>query len=72
MSYESGGVPPHQRDVMNKCVECGAIWCGPARAVCGECAEPRKCTCAGCSGRCGAADGNCEYCCGKACSGGEE
>jgi len=38
-NYETGDVPPHIRDVFNKCSECGATWVGPARAVCSECQD---------------------------------
>ena len=34
-SYETCGAPP---PVLNKCAECGNVWCGTPRALCPDCA----------------------------------
>jgi len=37
MNYETGDVPAHFRDVMNKCIECGDMWIGVKRNICTDC-----------------------------------
>lgn len=41
-NYETGDVPAHMRDVLNKCAECGATWTGPRGAGCGACSQPKQ------------------------------
>jgi hypothetical protein len=44
INYETGDVPPHMRDVSQKCPACGAAWVGPAGFQHSQCSAKMQAT----------------------------